>query len=125
MAPLVQLAAERIGFELEQAKLAGSKKAVAARRGDVRDGAVDDSGLGGTTNLREVGEQTGKVEEASVEGLATLALDGIVSGTTLSSVGAARRLALFVLGSRGHLRGDRSLGRQRLVGAGGGVGAGV
>jgi hypothetical protein len=56
---------------------------------DMRDGRIDDGRLGRTANLREVGEEGGQVEEATVEGLAALALDGVVGGPALGSVGPA------------------------------------
>jgi len=97
--PLVDLAAEGVGLLAEEAELTCSEHPVAARGVNVRDGGVDDRGLGRAADLREVREESGEVEEAAVEGLSALALDGIVGRPALGSVSEARRLALRSGGS--------------------------
>ncbi len=94
---------------------------------DVCDGRVDDAGFGGAANLGEVGEESGEVEEAAIQSLAALALDGVVGGTALGGVGTAGGLAFA--GCDGGFgaaelegRAGRSAGVRRVgvVGGGGG-----
>lgn len=97
IAPLVDFAAKGLCFVLELTELTGGQDAVATRGVDVGDGRINDAGLGGSTDLGQVGKQGCKVEEAAVEGLAALAFDGIVGRPALGSVGPAGRLALGLL----------------------------
>ena len=84
------------------------REAVAARGVDVRDGRVDDGRLGRAPYLREVGEQRGEVEEAPVERLAALALDGIMGGAAFGGVSPARGFPLLAIAA-----GGRRVGRRR------------
>lgn len=59
--PLVEFTTEGIRFELEETELAGGKETMTARGVDVSDGAVDDRGLAGTSDLGEVREQGSQV----------------------------------------------------------------
>ncbi len=61
---------------------------------DVRYRRIDDGGLGGAPDLREVGEQRGEVEEPPVERLAPLPLDGVVCRAAFGGVRAAGGFAL-------------------------------
>jgi hypothetical protein len=51
----------------------------------VSDGGVDNGALGGATDLGEIGEQRGQVEESSVKSFPAGAFYSVVGGTTLSS----------------------------------------
>jgi hypothetical protein len=65
VAPLVELAAQRVRFELDEPQLARGEEAVAPRGVDVRDGGVDDGGFGGAPDLREVRQQGREVLQAN------------------------------------------------------------
>ena len=59
VAPLVQFPTKGICFELENAKFTSGNQSVTARSVNVGDRGVDDSRLGGATNLRQVWQKTG------------------------------------------------------------------
>jgi len=61
LTPLIELAAEGIGFDLEHAELAGGKEAVSARGMDMGDGGVDNGGFRRAADLGKVGEEGGEV----------------------------------------------------------------
>ena len=57
LTPLIELAAESVGFDLEHAELTGGKEAVSAGGVDMCDGGVDDGGFRRAADLGEVGEE--------------------------------------------------------------------
>lgn len=135
VAPLVELAAQRVALAAQQPQLARGEQPLPPVRVHERDARVDDCGLGRPAHGREVREQRGEVlevqevfsaqdlivkriggkahEESPVESLAALALDGVVGRAALSGVGATTGLALGRR-SRGRGRG-RVRGRRRLL----------
>jgi len=86
--PLVHFMTQCVSFALEKAELLRSEDSVPARGVDVANARVDDGGLGGSPDLREVGEQRGQIEEAAIEGLSPLALDSVMGGTAFGRIGA-------------------------------------
>lgn len=137
VAPLVELAAERVALAAQQPQLARGEQPLPPVRVHERDAGVDDRGLGRPAHGREVREQRGEVlevqevfsaqdlivkriggkahEESPVESLAALALDGVVGRAALSGVGAT---AGFALGRRSRGRGRvpvRIRGRRRFL----------
>jgi hypothetical protein len=55
IAPLVQFPTKGVGFHLEHAEFTGGNHPVTARGVDVGNRGVDDSGLRGATDLRQIG----------------------------------------------------------------------
>jgi hypothetical protein len=101
IAPLVQFPTKGIGFDLDHAEFTGGNEPVTAGSVDVGNRGVDDSRLGGATNLRQIRQKTGEIQETTIEGLTPLSLDGVVGGPSL---GGVRSPAGLSLSSRG--RGD-------------------
>ena len=61
VAPFVEFATEGVRLELEETELTCGEEAVPAGGVDVGDGGVDDGGLGGAADLREVGQKSSKI----------------------------------------------------------------
>ena len=61
VSPFIEFTTERIGFEFEEAELAGSEETVTTGGVDVCYGRVDDGRFGGTADLGKVWEEGGEV----------------------------------------------------------------
>lgn len=97
--PFVEFTTESVGLELEKTKLSGGEEAVTTRRVDISDAAVDDGGLGRSSDLRKVRKESGKVEESAVESLTSLSLYSVMGSPSLCGVCSPGRLALGTVGS--------------------------
>jgi hypothetical protein len=96
LAPLVELAAEGVCLDLEEAEFPRGEEAVALGGVDVCDGGVDDGGLGRAADLGQVGEEGCEVEETTVESLSSLAFDGVVGRPALGGVCAPAGFAFYL-----------------------------
>jgi hypothetical protein len=92
--PLIQFSTEGICLLLERTQFARSHHPVPLTGVDVSDGRVDDGAFRWATNLREIGKESGKVEETAIQSFSSGPFYCVVSSPTFCGVGTARGLAL-------------------------------
>jgi len=64
--PFVEFTTESISFNFQTAEFARSKLSMSARGVDVSDGGINNRRLGRASDLRQIGEESRKIQESSV-----------------------------------------------------------